>query len=276
MIKHILVPTDGSNPAWLGVQYAIAVASQHNAKLHGLHVVDVKLLEGPFLRDISASLGTSPYANYRGNLSMILEERGKAILQAFREECEKAGVACDTIQTAGIVAHTIVEQSELADLIIMGRAGEHDDWLDGLLGSTTEAVARKAVRPVLITGADHPGGDRFLVAYDGSTHARTALRTAASMCHEWKASLHVLCVGRDYGEQWKQEARKYLDAHELDVEYTVTDGDPREVIVRHAGAMEADLLILGAYGHSKVRELLVGSTTAHALNHAPCPLLLVR
>ncbi|MFP4172229.1 MAG: universal stress protein [Candidatus Hydrogenedentota bacterium] len=276
MIKHILVPTDGSHAAWLGVRYAIALASQHKAKLHGLHVVDVKLLEGPFLRDISASLGTSPYANYRGNLSMILEERGKAILQSFREACETAGVDCDTIQTAGIVAHTIVEQSELADLIVMGRAGEHDDWLDGLLGSATEAVARKALRPVLITGVNHPGGDRFLVAYDGSSHARAALQTAANMCHEWEARLHVLSVGMDYGERWLQEAQKYLEPHELDVEYTVREGDPREVIVRHARAIEADLLILGAYGHSKVRELLVGSTTAHALNHAPCPLLLVR
>ena len=65
MIKHILVPTDGSPAAEVGVRFAAAVATRYAATVRGLHVVDVKLLEGPFLRDISASLGTAPYVNYR-------------------------------------------------------------------------------------------------------------------------------------------------------------------------------------------------------------------
>src|SRR5690606_17565563 len=73
MIKRILVPTDGSHVATLGVEYAIALASACQAHLTGLHVVDVKLLEGPFLRDISASLGTAPYVNYQNNIALILE-----------------------------------------------------------------------------------------------------------------------------------------------------------------------------------------------------------
>ena len=53
-------------------------------------------------------------------------------------------------------------------------------------------------------------------------------------------------------------------------------GDPSETIVAYAGDCAADLLIMGAYGHTKVRELVVGSTTAYAMNHAPCPVLLAR
>ena len=131
MIKRILVPTDGSEYASIGVRYAVALAKRYKAALLGLHVVDIKLLEGPFLRDISASLGTAPYVNYQGNISMILEERGNAALDSFRHACEEAGVTCETCQATGIVPRCIVEKSELADLIVMGRGGEHGQWLDG-------------------------------------------------------------------------------------------------------------------------------------------------
>jgi len=276
MIKRILVPTDGSDFAAVGIRYAVALATRYRAALCGLHVVDVKLLEGPFLRDISASLGTAPYVNYQGNISMILEERGKAALEAFTKECEKADVACETFQVTGIVSRCIIEKSELTDLIVLGRGGEHAEWLDGLVGSTTAAVARAAKRPVLVTGVDTPGNTRFLVAYDGSDHAKTALRHAANIATEWKMACHVLVVGDPKSASLLDEARAYIETHEVKAEYVLRAGDPSEMIVAYAQDCKADLLVMGAYGHTKVRELVVGSTTAYALNHAPCPLFLAR
>lgn len=276
MIKHILVPTDGSEQSQIGVRYAAAVAAKHGATLHGLYVVDIKLLEGPFLRDISASLGTAPYVNYQGNISYILEERGRLALEGFDRICTEAGVKFDTKQTTGVVSRSILEHSHLADLIILGRAGEHSEWIDGLVGSTTQTVVRRATRPVLVTGTDHPKGERFLIAYDGSEHAKRALQVAAQAAHDWGARLNVLVVGdQDLGEH-VDDARNYLSAHDVEAEYTTEPGEPGEVIVQQAGAWNADLLVMGAFGHSKVRELVVGSTTAYALNHAPCPLLLTR
>jgi nucleotide-binding universal stress UspA family protein len=276
MIRRILVPTDGSEYASIGVRYAIASAQRYRATLYGLHVVDIKLLEGPFLRDISASLGTAPYVNYQGNMSLILEERGNAALDAFRTACEEAGVACETGQITGIVSRCIVEKSELADLIVMGRGGEHSEWLDGLVGSTTAAVVRRAKQPVLVTGVDTPGTKRFLVAYDGSVHAKKALQAAASIGVDWNMPCHVLVVGDAKLGPLLDEARAYLATHPVTVDYVLRPGDPSETIVAFAKECGADLLVMGAYGHTKVRELVVGSTTAYALNHAPCPLLLAR
>ncbi len=276
MIKRILVPTDGSDSASIGVRYAAALAKRYEAVLHGLHVVDIKLLEGPFLRDISASLGTAPYLNYQGNIAMILEERGKAVLEAFREVCEEAGVRCESTQDVGIVARCIIERGELADLIVMGRGGEHDQWLDGLVGSTTEAVVRRAAGPVLVTATDAPGSGRFLVAYDASPHAKKALQTAANIGENWHRPFDVLTVGGRSAEERIEEAKAYLGTHDVDAAYVVRAGDPSEVIVGYAEEAKADLLVMGAYGHTKVREFVVGSTTAYAMNHAGCPLLLTR
>lgn len=276
MFKRILVPTDGSDSAAVGVRYAVALAQRHAATLLGLHVVDVKLLEGPFLRDLSASLGTAPYVNYQGNIAALLDERGKAALEVLRQACQQSGVAYDTSLVTGIVPRAIVDAGNLVDLIVMGRGGEHNEWLEGLVGSTTAAVLRRASQPVLVTGVDTPGHTRFLVAYDGSSHAQRALRTAASLAADWGMPFNLLVVGDRDSQEILTEARNYLQAHPVQVIYELRAGDPAEVIIDYAAEISADLLVMGAFGRSRVREWVLGSTTAFAINHAPCPVLLSR
>jgi nucleotide-binding universal stress UspA family protein len=225
---------------------------------------------------VSASLGTAPFANYQGNITLILEERGKAALTMFQDICNGAGVSCACDQMVGLVPRTILDKSELTDLIVLGRSGEHSQWLEGLLGSTTQAVVRRSTRPVLVTGVETPGSNRFLVAYDGSAHAKRALQIAAQVSASWGAPLEVLSVGGAKAGAMLDEAREYLGAHDIAVNYVARDGDPSEVIVDHATQCKADLLVMGSYGHTKVRALVVGSTTAYAMNRAPCPLLLTR
>ena len=156
MIKRILVPTNGSDSAALGVRYALAVAKRWDAHLLGLYVVDVKLLEEPFLQDLSPSLGTASYVNYQGNMAILLDERGKSVLDGFSQACNDANVTFDTSQVTGVVPRAIIDVSEPTDIIVMGRAGEHNEWLEGLIGSTTESVVRGASQPVLVTGTDQP------------------------------------------------------------------------------------------------------------------------
>ena len=260
-----------------GVRYAIGMAKSREATLHGLHVVDIKLLEGPFLRDISASLGTAPYVNYQGNIALILEERGKAALAAFVGECEAAKIASEVSLETGHVARTIAERAGLTDLVVMGRTGEHTQWIEGFLGSATQSVARRSEAPLLVTGTDTPETERYLLAYDGSQHARHALQVAADFSAHDEAHLQVLAVGEQpHAGNLLQEASDYLRAHAIRGECIAREGDPSETIVQHAAECEANLLFMGAYGHSKVRELVIGSTTDYAMNHAPCPLLLAR
>ena len=123
MIKRILAPTDGSDCARLGLHFATALAKQYDAAILGIHVVDIKLLEGPFLRDLSASLGTAPYVNYQGNIAKILEERGKAALLELEQRCKEGGISCETKLVTGRVPAEIVEAASLTDLVVMGRAG---------------------------------------------------------------------------------------------------------------------------------------------------------
>ncbi len=276
MIKQILVPTDGSDEAYCGVQYAVSLAERYKASILGIHVVDVRLLEGPFLRDISASLGTAPFVNYQNNISLILEERGKAALGTLQTLCEEAGVPVTTSLEVGAVSRCIAEKSELADLVIMGRTGEHGAWLEGVLGSTADAVIRRSAAPVLVTGTKLTDLKRCVVAYDGSNHGKKALQFGASIGETWGMAVEVLVVGDERLESLLEEAKGYLGTHDVTSDYLRRDGDPSEEIVGYATSSGADLIVMGGFGHSKVRELVVGSTVAYTLNHAPCPVLLTR
>ncbi len=275
MIKRILVPTNGGDAAARGVSYAVALASRFKAHVIGLNVVDVRLVESPFVRDIATGTGTPPFLNYPDGIAAVLEDRGRVALAALEVECAGSGVTCETSLAAGVVPLVIVEQAELTDLVVLGRITHHGARVEEFVGSTTESVARHASVPVLVTGAAEPSGGCCLAAYDGSAHARNALRTAVEVAAEWQMPLRLLVVS-DEPQPLLDEARSYLQSHELHVEYETRTGKPGEQIAAHAADCGATLIIMGAFGHTKLRELIVGSTTAQTLHRAPCPVLLIR
>lgn len=276
MIKRILVATDGSEAAQRGLDYAMSLASALKARLTAIYVVDIKLLEGPFLRDLNATMGTAPVLNFQDTIATLLNDRGKAALENFQSACTAQGIEADTVLETGVVHHSILEQAELADLLVLGRGGEHSDWLEGLMGSTTEAVIRRAKLPVAVTGCTKPITDGILLAYDGSPHASQALKVAVQLASDTKAPLKLLLVGGEECKAAAAEAQSYLNDHAISATLEFRDGESAAKIVEYAQDVGAGLLVIGAYGHTRVRELLVGSTTTQVVNHAPCPVLLCR
>lgn len=276
MIKRILAATDGSEASKRGLDYAMALAKALGARLSAIFVVDIKLLEGPFLRDLNATMGTAPVMNFQDTIATLLNERGQAALSAFKDACLAEGIEADTVLDTGVVHHSILEQAELADLLVLGRGGEHSDWLEGLMGSTTEAVLRRAKLPVAVAGCTRPVSDGVVLAYDGSPHASQALKVAVQLAADTGASLRLLLVGGEELQPAADEARRYLADHALEATLDFRDGDTAANIVEYAQDVGAGLLVMGAYGHSRVRELLIGSTTTHVVNHATCPVLLCR
>ena len=155
MVKHILVPTDGSSHGEVALRYATSLARSFSAGIEILNVIDIRALQGPFLRDLSGALGFIPGQDYEPKIEAILRERGAAILQSGEEACASADVSCRSISRMGVVDTIIVEEGKKADLIVMGQRGENAEWGTGLLGSTTESAVRRSNKPVLVV----PAGD---------------------------------------------------------------------------------------------------------------------
>jgi len=105
MIKSILVPVDGSDNSRVAVKQAIYFAQLFNAELCGLNIVDVRSLEGPFLSDISASLGFAPFQNYLPKFQDILEERSDLILNTIEEMVVNSNIKFRKKRLIGVVSN---------------------------------------------------------------------------------------------------------------------------------------------------------------------------
>jgi len=278
MIKTILVGLDGSEHARTAMRYALWLGERLGATVIGLHVVDIVSIEGSFFHDISGSLGFEPYLDFSSKMREVLHERGMGLLEEFRDHAAKAGVRFDTVLTTGVVANELAERARTADLVVIGHRGVNERFSTGLLGSTAESVTRKCPRPVLISTAGFHPISRPLLAYDGSERAASAMHAAAEFCVSLSLPLTALTIAKDpeSGEKVLGDARTYLASYQLDTRCVVETGHAPEQIVRHIREHGFDLLFIGAYGHSRIIEMVLGSTTEYVLRNSDCPVFVNR
>lgn len=279
MIKTILVGLDGSEHARTAASYAFWLGERLGAKLVGLHIVDIVSIEGSFLHDISGSLGFEPYLDFSSKMREVLQERGRTLLQAFGEEAARRGVTAETVLAMGVVANEIAERARIADLVIIGHRGLSERFSTGLLGGTAESVSRKCPVPVLISPMQFRPCTRPLLAYDGSARAAAAMQAAADLCATLKLPLTVLTVARDdeAARRTLDEARNYLAPYNLACRFEMeTTGHAPEQIASYVRDKEHDLVFIGAYGHGRIIEMVLGSTTEYVLRNVSCPVFLNR
>lgn len=278
MFKNILIPIDGSPNSRTAIEYGIWLAKRFKAQLTGLHVVDIVTLEGPFLHDLSGSLGFEPYLNFSTKMREILEGKGKEILSEFESHCKKEKIKRETSLDSGIVTNMIVEKAKVADLVILGKRGVNYAFEHGMLGSVAEGVLRKSPKPVMVVPREFCEIDKPLLVYDGSLHASNAMKSAAEMTKLLKLKLTILAVAKDKGEGGKAltEAGDYLKPYNIDFKPVEIVGNPPEEIVKYYEENEHDLLFMGVTSHPRIVEMVLGSTTEYVLRRIRGPVFLER
>jgi len=278
MIKSVLIPTDGSAYSKVALAYGIYLAERFGAQITGLHVVDERDLEGPLLSDIAGALGFSPYQNYLPKFRKVLEDRGDLILEAFRSSCQERSIRPKLKRVSGTVPGVIAEEAKKVDLVIIAQRGEHERWSSGLLGSTTESVVRRSPRPVLVTPDSFREFENVLVGYDGSIESNQALKTTCDLFAYSDTRLKTLVVTRDRKrcEALTEEIEAFVSPYEMDVDIECLRGEASKEILGYADAAQIDLIVMGAFGHSRIHDLILGGTTAYIIRNTTLPVLLNR
>ncbi len=280
MYKTILLCTDGSPAAEVAGDYAIWFAKKLSAALRPLYVTDIRLLEGPWLADLSGADGSQAYSAMLPQLQKIQEEKAALVLAAAKERCQKSGVACETVHETGGLVRAILDQERQTDLVILGQHGEHAEWSDEMLGSVVERVVRASVKPCLVTSEKFQEINHMLVAYDGSEESSKALRAAIALAPSLGVKVTIATVaalgGEDAAAELLEKAKQRALGGNVNVNVEVLHGDPEEEILTLRESIGADLVVMGAYGHTRIRELILGSTTSHVIRKATVPVLLVR
>ena len=279
MIKTILAPTDGSEYGNTAIDYGVYIAKRLEATLTGFHVIDVRLMQGPVITDISGSIGVPPYQEFYPVIEKGLEERAEVILKAFAERCAAGGVRAETRKAAGVIDEAIIAEAKNHDWIVLAQRGEHFHIAKGgILGSTAEAVTRHAGKPVLVTPQRYQDIESMALAYDGSPPAQNALELAVFLAEKMVWPLTLFMVTEDQGRaaRWSKKAEAYLEAHQIDCETVVVAGREDRAILKFIKEGAVELMVMGAYGRNRLQELLIGSTTSHVIRNSTIPVLLTR
>jgi nucleotide-binding universal stress UspA family protein len=132
------------------------------------------------------------------------------------------------------------------------------------------SVIRGSIRPVLVAGKQFRAVHRMLVAYDGSVHAARALAVASELGSRPGVECTLANIGssEESGKETLGPAESYLYHHGITPRKRIIVGsNASELICELVTSTEADLLVMGAYGHSPIREMFFGSTTERVLSH---------
>jgi nucleotide-binding universal stress UspA family protein len=279
MIKTILIPTDGSDYGNTAIDYGVYIAKRLEARLTGLHVVDIRLLQGPVITDISGSIGLPPYQELYPVIEKGLEDRADVILKAFEERCAQGGIPAETRKAVGIINEAIIEEGKNHDWIILAQRGEHFHITKGgILGSTAEAVVRHAGKPVLVTPQSYQDIESIGLAYDGSPPAQHALELAVFLADKmaWPLTILMVTDDQDRAAKCSKKAETYLEAFQIDCEMIVMGGKEDRAILQFIKEGAVELMVMGAYGRNRLHELFIGSTTSQVIRKSTIPVLLTR
>lgn len=162
-----------------------------------------------------------------------------------------------------------------AALFVMGRRGEQSEFEKTRMGSQVERVVRDIGRPLLVAPRGFTDVRRVLVAFDGSESGRRRLEWVAQSPLFAGLDIRLVTVGDDAARPALEQALRMLTDAGAQASGRVVHGDPQEVIGLHADAIRADLLVIGAYGRSRIHQLIMGSTTSTLLRSIRIPVLLL-
>ncbi len=278
MFKNILLPVDGSEYGFSQLGHAVDLAVIYGGKITLLYVIDIKIVEGPLLRDLTFLSEAVTDFEYHNEIKNSLEEKGKLILQKLSAVCEEAKVAYEVKSVPGIISTTIAENAKIADLLIMGKRGENANFGSAFLGSAAEASTRLSNKPVMLVDQNYKKLKKVLFAYDGTQSANKAMQLLAQMVLDASYELSVITVADDEtdGAAILDEALVYLEAYNIRPARILKSGDVVNTIISVAEEAEFDAIMMGAYGHSAIHQMLLGSTTTLLVRAAKMPVILYR
>lgn len=275
----IIALVDGSVYAHSVCEVAGWAAVQLASPVEALHVLGRREVGGG---DLSGSIRLGArtalleeLAALDATRSKLVTQQGRAILEDAKLVLAGAGVA--EVTTRLRQGDLLEEIGEGADLIVVGKRGEAADFAKGHLGSNLERIVRGVKAPVLVAARAFAPAEKVLVAFDGGPSALRAIDYIATSALFTGLSVVVVSVGEGAAIAGNlADAQARLQAAGIAVETRQLSGQPDKVLSGMVEAEKFGMLVMGAYGHSRIRSLIIGSTTTQMIRSCKVPVLLLR
>ncbi|GHA72558.1 universal stress protein [Cognatilysobacter bugurensis] len=280
----VLAAVDPSAYALSVADLAGWAAARMDAPLELLHTLDRRAAASS--TDLSGAIALGAQEALLEQLAdldargMTLEQaRGRSLLDGLQARLGvRSGIETKTHLRHGALPDSLIDLEPAVRLFVIGKRGEHAVTLEGHLGSNLERVVRAVHRPVLVAARGFTAPSRFVIAFDGSATTRRCVEMVCASPLLKGLACHVVTAAQPSDSTQAQQdwARGELETAGFAVQLHLAVGDADEVVARHVESLQADLLVAGAYGHSRIRQFIVGSTTTQLLRQCRVPVLLLR
>jgi nucleotide-binding universal stress UspA family protein len=287
-MKRILLCTDGSVFSHSSYHYGAWFATRFRAKVDVLYVSDARSQAKTEAANLSGSIGVDASDVLLNQLvalehekSKLNHQRAKLILQDAEKALTRGGVeAVQVMHKTGFLVDYLPELEPEVDLIILGKRGEAAKFASGHLGANLERIIRASHKPCLVTSRQFQSIERCLLAYDGSQSSQQMLQFLLKSPVFTGLELHIITVAKSVEdatassriEEAQQQARK----GGFEPICCLIEGNPESAIADYINEQNISLLLMGAYGHSRIRHLVIGSTTTQILRSSNIPVLVFR
>ena len=148
------------------------------------------------------------------------------------------------------------------------------------MGANLERIVRSSHKPCLVTSRQFKPIERVLIAYDGSPSSQKILQFITDSSIFEGLEIHVVTAAKSATEQKAiakiESAQQRLQQAGFEPVCSVVEGHSEKAISNYVTEQDISLLLMGAYGHSRIRHLVIGSTTAQMLRSSHIPVLLLR
>ena len=273
-LKEILVQVDTSKHVAKRLRYAAELARQNDAHLTGLYALANPII-GPYI-------GEQMSAEIIQTLMNLAREGGTRAKQAFEAAVAPSGVSREWRIGEGTPEDVVAEHGRYADLIVTGQVDPDEDSPLGGASDLPEAVALNSGRPVLVVpvrGDFSPPPKRILVGWNASRESSRAVHDSMGFLKAAER-VEIVAVNPDplaLGPLPGADIAGHLARHGVKANAKRAggeDADAAHVLLGYAGEMGADLLVMGCYGHSRLREMVLGGATRGMLRQMTVPVLL--
>lgn len=212
--------------------------------------------------------------------STIELEKGQIILSHAQDLLQKEGVIDVQIrQKRGALVDAVKELEDNAAIVIMGKRGEHWEDAKTHLGSNVERVARSVHKPLWLARTYPTPVRSLLIAYDGGQSIGQAIQYIARQPLFKDVTCHLFTYGEETQQvrEGQKAARHLLESADRKVECHIREGVTLTSSIKNIlAAYKIDIVIAGAYSHSRIHDLILGSTTKSIIRDIDAPIILFR
>jgi len=281
---QVLACIDGSRSTEALTEYAVWAADALDAPLTFLHAISNP--HAPSKTNLSGNMTLGGREKLLEEMVELEEkrgrlerERGRALLADVISHARDRGYdSPDELLRNGDITEVILELQDAMQMLVLGKQGKEGDAVAMHVGSHLAGILSMIHKPTLVTPLEFKKPESFLIAYDGSPTAYKLVEMACNTPLLQGLPVHILMVGEEKQGNWDkiQAANTRLQKAGFSTQVAIRQGKVDEAVSMYLEEKNIDLLAMGAYGHSPIRYLVLGSTTTKMIMKANVPLLVVR